>query len=268
MPETATMGRRAWDWIVRHADDFFTPRPVHRRMKIVADLAWIAGTLPIETTGARALLMRAWEEVGRGEAIARALAVEPFAATTYLPFELAGLRSTNLETCLADASWTRAHVEWQPFGRLAIAAVLDRIGIAVSWDTVTDVTAGRFFDRPTSRTSAIRAAFLAHVVMWATAMGRDRGQMKPTVVKRYRTAAHAWHPLLRSSGLLDPLGEIVIADLCLGTEPDPASLELLCDAQCADGSMPPYPHVVSTDFEDLYHPTCVAALAGVLAGPS
>ena len=264
MPATAIMGQRAWDWIVRHAEDFFAPRAALRRVKIVADLALIAGTLPAEITGSRALLMRAWDEVGRGEAIEDVLAVEPFAAATYLPFQMAGVRSPTLEKRLADSSWTRAHATWQPFGRLAIATILDRIGIATPWNVAPDVSAGRFFDRPTSKTSAIRAAFLAHIVMWATAMGRDREEMKPAVVERYRTAARLWHPLLRNEGLLDPLGEIVIADLCVGTEPDRASLDLMCLAQRSDGSMPPYPHIASGDFEVLYHPTCVAALAGAL----
>ncbi len=127
------------------------------------------------------------------------------------------------------------------------------------------VAANRFFDRPTAATPAIRAAFLAHAVMWRTEMGRNPGGVGPRATEMYRAIARDWHPLLVDGGLLDPLGEMAVADLCTGGVPAAASLAIICAAQRDDGAVPTHPGSTATTFDDLYHSTCVAALAGTLA---
>jgi hypothetical protein len=111
----------------------------------------------------------------------------------------------------------------------------------------------------------MRAALLSHVVMWRTEMGRKRAGLSPAATVRYRAVARDWHARLADAAQLDPLGEMVIADACTGGAPSSASLALLCASQRSDGAVPPHPDAAAVTFDDLYHSTCVAALAGSLA---
>ncbi len=90
------MGRRACEWIVRHQDDFFASRGGLKRVKYAAELALIVGTLTDELTEGPALLARSWDAIGQGDDIARLSPVEPVAATSYLPFRLAGVACFTL----------------------------------------------------------------------------------------------------------------------------------------------------------------------------
>ena len=264
----AETGRRAWDWMVRHERDFYAPGTGQgadqKRAKYAAELALIAGTLVDDLPEAPALLAGAWEALERGELIVRLLATWPIAATSYLPFRLAGFRSAALDARLADGAW-RGDARWAPFVRFALGITLESIGVAWPWDQGQVVLANRFFDRPTPETPPIRAEFLAHAIMWRSNMGRHRAGLGDPATALYREVSPLWHCLLARSGLLDPLGEMIIADLCAGVEPPPASLAGLAAGQRDDGTVVPHRDHPATAFDEVYHSTCVAALAGTLA---
>jgi Domain of unknown function (DUF6895) len=266
------MGRRAFEWIARHEDDFFAVgegEPAERkRLKYAGELGLIAGTLMDDMPEGRALLARAWEELDRGERVARLLSRWPIAATTYLPFLLAGRRSPQLDESLRDGAWVSDHTRFPPFARFAIGITLGIVGVTPPWDEAETVLANRFFARPTRETPPIRAELLAHAVMWRSGMGRNPAGLGRAATARYREVSPDWHRVLVEVGLLDPLGEIVVADLCSRGEPPPASLAMICAAQRDDGAVPPRLGHPATAFEDLYHTTCVAALAGRLSARS
>jgi hypothetical protein len=263
------MGRRAFEWIVRHADRFFAiddgERVELKRLKYASELALIAGTLIEEMPEGRELVARAWQQVDGGERISRALDKWPVAATTYLPFRLAGWRSLELENSLGERAWLSRHETLPPFARFAIGIVLEMVAVAPPWNEVETVLANQFFARPTQKTPAVRAEILAHAVMWRSAMGRNRAGLGHKATMLYREVSADWHRVLLEGGLWEPLGEIIIADVCSGGIPPPNSLEKLCAAQHDDGAMPPRLGYAATTFEDLYHTTCVAALAGTLS---
>ncbi|HEY1552692.1 MAG TPA: hypothetical protein VGG28_32910 [Kofleriaceae bacterium] len=266
------LGRRACEWIARHEADFFLvghgESAEQNHAKYLAELALIAGTLIDEMPGARGLLARAWDGLGRGEHIARLLPTWPIAATSYVPFRLAGVRSLELERQLGERDWLAPHARFPPFAKFALGIALEGLGVPTPWDEAEVVLANRFFDRPVSGTPPIRAVFLAHAIMWRSEMGRDRAGLGAQAIELYRAVAPEWHRLLVESGHLDPLGEMIIADVCAGTEPPHASLAALAAAQRDDGAVPPRRDDTTSLFDDLYHTTCVAALAGTLAARS
>lgn len=266
------IGQRACDWIMLHEPEFFvvgdTAAAAQKRAKYLAELALVAGTLTEEMPHSRALLARAWDALDRGDQIARLLSTWPIAATSYLPFRIAGCRSPELEQRLAEAAWLRDHAGWPAFVRFAIGVTLQSIGLALPWDEGEVILANRFFDRPTAETSPARAVFLAHAIMWATDMGRNPARAGVRATELYREVSPGWHRVLGDAGLLDPLGEIVIADACSGSKPCAESLALIGAAQRVDGGVPPRRGDPTTQFDDLYHPTCIAALAGMLAARS
>lgn len=262
------MGQRAWQWIVRHQDEFFVvadERSQWKRLKFVAELGLIAGSLIDQMPEARALLERAWEGLERGDHIARVLHQRPVVAPAYLPFRMAGCRSPALEQILAEGSWLRDHARMAPFARFAIGVTLQSVGVALPWNEGEVILANRFFESPTRQTPPISAELLAHAIMWRSEMGRNREALDRHTVTLYRRVSVEWHRLLVEIGLLDPLGEMIIADLCAGDEPPPASVDMLCAGQREDGAMPSRRGDPATAFDDLYHTTCVAALAGTLS---
>jgi hypothetical protein len=269
-PTPRELGSRAFGWIVAHEAEFFTPGdpgdPLdRRRLKYLSEVALIAGTLQDDFAEAPGLLARAWAGLDGGERIARALAPWPIAATIYAPFLLAGCRSPALEARLAAPSWLPPAAQLPPFVRFAIGFVLETLAIPRPWDDGEAVVANNFFAPPEPGTPAVRAVLLAHAIMWRTAMGRTPAGLDPAARARYQDVSPRWHRELRATQLLDPLGEVIIADRCAAIAPAAASLELLCRAQRADGAMPPRPDDPIATFEELYHPTCVAALAGTMA---
>jgi len=96
-------------------------------------------------------------------------------------------------------------------------------------------------------------------------MGRHRAGLGDRAAALYREVSPGWHGLLVRSGLLDPLGEMIVADICAGAEPPTASLAVLAAGQRDDGAVPPHRDHPATAFDEVYHSTCVAALAGTLA---
>jgi hypothetical protein len=266
----AAMGRRAFAWIVRHAEKFVQShasdgdRAEPLRVKRCAELALVGDTLRESTAEGASLLAMAWEAVGRGEGIARLVAVSPLVAASYLPFRMAGLRSTELERRLMESDWLGGPVSLPPFGRMAVGVTLESIGVAPPWDMARVVGAIPFFDRPTAQTPAIRAAFLAHAVMWRSDMGRNRAGVGVKATALYRQVSPEWQALLVDAGLLDPLAEMAIADVCVGDVPPDATLAALCQAQRDDGAMPGHRIAQGESFDYLYHPTVVAALAGAI----
>jgi hypothetical protein len=266
----ATMGRRAWGWVVRHQGDFFAATGDHRsddgrRLKSLSELALIAGALIDEMREARELLARAWEQIGEGEHIARHLHRRPTVALAYLPFLFAGYRSPALDERLAEVSWLRDHACLAPFARFGIGVILQMIGVTLLWDEVEVVRANRFLDSPTRQLPPFHAELLAHAVMWRSEMGRFRAGLSADAVEQYGRVSSEWHRLLLEAQLLDPLGEMIIADLCVGREPPVPSVALLCRAQHDDGAMPFRPGDAINGFDDVYHTTLVAALAGTLS---
>lgn len=266
------MGRRAYEWIAVHEPEFFVAGAslanAQQRTKCLAELALVVGTLTEALPQGRAILARAWAGLDDGAQLARLLPTWPVAATSYLPFRIAGCRSAELERRLAEGDWLRGHAAWPAFARFAIGVTLQSVGLALPWDEGEVILANRFFDPPAAETSPMRAVFLAHAMMWATDMGRASARAGAQATALYRAVAPAWHRALRQAGLLDPLGEIVIADACSGGASCEESLAMIGAAQRPDGGVPPRRGDASTLFDDLYHPTCVAALAGMLVGRS
>jgi hypothetical protein len=263
--DVLAMGRCAWAWILRHQDEFFVRGGNElKRTKLIAELALTASALTDEMPEARAVVARAWDELGEGEHIVRLIKTLPTIASAYWPFCFAGLRSSALEASLADAAWLRDHARLAPFARFAIGVVLGSVGVAAPWSEREVVLANRFFDQPTSQTHPLRAEFLAHAIMWRSEMGRNHAPVA-SAMKPYCQVSPTWHQLLAGAGLLDPLGEMIIADSCIGTAPPSSSLEMLRANQRDDGSVPSLVGGPADRFEDLYHTTCVTALAGTLA---
>jgi hypothetical protein len=265
---SADVGRRAWAWMVEHENDFFVPAAdasaERKRTKFIAELALIAAALVDDMPEARPLLTRAWAELSEGEQVARSIKKTPTFVTAYWPFRLAGFRSAALEASLAETAWLGDPARLGPFARFAIGVVLGSIGLTPPWNERDVVLANRFFDPPTSRTHPLRAEFLAHAIMWRSEMGRN-GAGVASAAAAYREVSPIWHRLLAASGWLDPLGEMIIADLLMGAEPPSSSIEMLAAAQREDGSIPLRVGGSTQRFEDVYHTTCVAALAGNLA---
>jgi hypothetical protein len=266
-PATA-MGRRAYDWLVRHADELFALRdgrhPELERVIRCAELALIVGSFAEATQDGEALVGRAWDALGRGEDIARLLPTAPAAANAYLPFRLAGFCAPELERRLGERSWLRGHARLTPFTRFAIGVTLEQIGVAPPWDMAAELGRLDLFERPTPATQTIKSEYLAHAVMWRSEMGRNRAGIPPRVVAMYRAVSAEWQPLLAKAGWLEPLAELAIADLCTGATPPATSLDLLCAHQREDGSVPVHINAAGTSFDDVYHSTGAAALCGML----
>jgi hypothetical protein len=266
---SSEMGKRALAWIVANESEFFPAATdelsTRRRLKYLGELALIAGTLRDDHPDAAGLLGRAWTGVESGELISRALSTWPIAATSYLPFLLAGCRSPSLEAQLADTTWLAGHATLPPFVRFAIGVVLEHLHIDRPWSDRDVVLANRFFDPPARGIPAIRAVLLAHAIMWRTRMGRSPRDLDAGAFQLYRELSPPWHRALQETGLLDPLGEMIATDCCVAITPPAKSLQLLCEAQRDDGAMPPRLGDPIATFDELYHPTCVAALAGTMA---
>src|SRR5437870_2825209 len=74
-------------------------------------------------------------------------------------------------------------------------------------------------DPPTLATPPMRAVWLAHLVMWRTAVGREPHALGAQATAAVLTIAPSWAHLLMRASLVDPLAEIVIANACAGGRP-------------------------------------------------
>src|SRR5262249_51686171 len=158
---------RAWlDAIIER--DLAAPAPVKR----LGEIALLAATLGPE---GRAWLERSWRGLGEGRRIQEAMAEQPAAAVTYLPFRWHGLRSTALEIRLADPAWAQARAAEHPLVRLTTAAVLAAMGIAPPWSPRALAGALGLFapPAPSGADEALRAQLMAHAVFWQTKLGAE-----------------------------------------------------------------------------------------------
>jgi hypothetical protein len=251
------LGERARAWVICHRDDFrLGGVGVERLMSVkrLAELGLVAST-DRSTTGTQ-LCDFAWDELGKGAEITRALDEAPALAVTYLPFRLGGRRSLALEKRLAEPSWREGFRSWSPFVRQAVGATLKASDIAVSWDMRPGLET---FSTHLAPDFAVRAAMAAHIVLWRTSFGR-----RPAALAAYeRRAMDAWVPIasaaLGDQALLDPLAEVLAAHAATGGAFVESAWQPLFGGQRRDGAVPD--HTGGERFDSLYHPTLAAWLA-------
>jgi hypothetical protein len=263
-------GSKAFDWLVQNAGTFWSSSkwPAPRGIKQIAEVALAAGVWADTSAEGRALFNRAWDELEEGRRIASLLPTQPLVSVSYMPFVMAGVRSAELDARLAEPQWRNAYDQWHLFAQLAVGATLETIGITPPWSQQAKVVALRLFDPPAAGPTSrpIQAEYLAHAVMWRTKMGRRPAALGPATTTRFRAAARAWTAVLVRHELLDPVAEIAAACCCVGDPPPEAAMRLLRAAQRSDGGLPMHPSRGDGGFDDVYHPTIVAAILGKLAG--
>lgn len=258
------VAERACSWLAYHLDAFRAApcdeRSAMLRVKRLAELATLGGALT-HRPGAFDFARLAWREIGEGRDIAALLPRYPAIAAAYLPFLDADLRSASLECAMTERAWISGHERWPLFVRFAVGVTLESFGVAVPWKQSVVLAAQDLFTPPDDSATPLKAVKLAHVVMWATNMGKRSSGLDAHRTARFHAIAPSWIRALTLCGALDPLAELCAAIAYSGGSVDARALALLARWQRPDGAVPPVAGVGGLGFDELYHPTIAAALA-------
>jgi hypothetical protein len=225
---------------------------------------------------ARSLVAFTWAELRDGdilEVLQREQPIETYPTETYAWFARIGYRHPRLETLAAHLSGLRAGrvLEVVPNRRLAVFNAERLVGLPHR-DNVASLTGQTWLGGTPEpwATDVLTLYAMTHTVFHLT----DWGARPDDLPAQLQTYVHAWLPVWLDvyveAGQWDLVGELLIVDLCLAEPGDyPHAWEALARAQQSDGLLPAGPERVSADvvkaFRDHYHPTVVAAVAGILA---
>ncbi|MEU1281886.1 hypothetical protein [Streptomyces sp. NPDC005805] len=285
------VGQRAVEWLHTHRDGFRLEPDADpatgflERFKPVGELALICKVLFREGVSgsrqaamARALIDHAWREtLDGGRMLVRGQRIEPASPVpfeVYLPFKELGYSQPELEGAVRLnhrlGSW--AALEVTPVRRLGLCAFERRFGLTPSADPAEALARTWLGRRPEPWTVEGHTAYaVTHTVFHLTDWG-ERPEGLPRDIAAYLAE---WLPVWLDDwldlGRWDLLGELLVVDACL---PSPVLDERVWEgfaaAQLPDGSVPAAsdqePRGEAGEvFDQLYHPTLVAAFASVLA---
>jgi hypothetical protein len=232
--------------------------PEHYAIKRIGEVGLLGAAMGSE---GRPLLERAWCDLDEGRRIAAALHRTPASCIVYLPFHIEGLRSTKIETTLADPVWSERLTTELPIVRLVAGVMLEAVNISPPW-AVQDVIdeLGLFAaPSPDARDEALRVQLMAHVVFWHTRLGRDRGGLARRNKQHFAATLEPWCRKLVQAGDHDSLAEVLGAAACLGLRPPSWGARTLVAAQDDDGWVPARRGVGRT--ADHFHSTLVSLMA-------
>ncbi|GAB3112881.1 hypothetical protein GCM10027160_15500 [Streptomyces calidiresistens] len=285
------VGDRAVAWLHRHRDGFH-PRPepdtpdreVRDRLKPIGELALIGKVLFREGVAgsrqaarARQLLDHAWREhLDGGRLLAwmqREEPLSPIPFEIYVPFRELGYSSPEVEenARLTHGLNSWAALEAMPVRRLGLAAFERRFGLPPSVDPGEAVGATWLGRRPEPWTVGLHIGYgITHTVFHLTDWGENPNGLPADIAEYLTRWLPAWTDDWLEIGHWDLLGELLVVDACL---PRPALEDRVwrafAAAQAPDGAMPaqgPMPEGDEREvFDEVYHPTLVAAFASVLA---
>jgi uncharacterized protein DUF6895 len=236
--------------------------PEHFAVKRIGELALLGFALG---ANGRALLERAWRDLGEGGRIQPLLAGTPTSAIVYLPFRQAGLRSAALEAALCDPAWQAGLTGRPPFVRLVAGVMLNAMGAAPPWSTDQVIEDMGLFALPSAapKDEALRAQLMAHVVFWHTGLGRDPGGLPRLYKLRFAAALEPWCTKLVGAGDYDSLAEVLGAAACLRLAGPAWAQRTLHEAQHPEGWVPA--RRGDGPEADRFHPTLVSLIAVELA---
>ncbi|MCE7080734.1 hypothetical protein [Streptomyces sp. ST2-7A] len=285
------VGDRAVAWLHRHRDGF-RPRPdpdtpdpeVRDRLKPIGELALIGKVLFREGVAgsrqaarARQLLDQAWREhLDGGRLLAwmqREEPLSPIPFEIYVPFRELGYSSPEVEEYarLTQRMKSWSALEALPVRRLGLAAFERRFGLPPSVDAREAVGATWLGHLPEPWTVELNIGYgITHTVFHLTDWGENPDALPPDIAEYLARWLPVWTDDWLEIGHWDLLGELLVVDACL---PRPALEDRIwrafAAAQAPDGAMPargPLPEGDPREiFDEVYHPTLVAAFASVLA---
>ncbi|MCZ7414903.1 MULTISPECIES: DUF6895 family protein [unclassified Streptomyces] len=284
------VGVRALEWLAAHRDHFrfrFTEDDALdlARLKPVGELAVIGSALFREGVAgsrqsalARELLDFAWRDVlDGGAALARIQRDEPLSPMpleVYTPFKELGLRNPEVERRAAAtrslASW--AALEVQPTRRLGLSVTEERAGHPPSLDVAEATRRTWLGQTPEPWTLSFHLAYdVTHAVFHLTRWGARPEALPPGLAAYLDLWLPAWLEDWAERGHWDLLGELLVVDACLPRPTlDEAAWRSYAAAQDRGGAMPveggmPDAPDDAALFDQLHHPTLVAAFASVMA---
>jgi hypothetical protein len=244
---------------------------------LVACIALREGSLSTrETQLASALVGFAWAQLRDGEVLyelQREQPIETYPLETYVWLARCGYRHPRLDQLAAQLNRLRAGqvLEVIPNRALAVFNTERQLGLPPRVDPAV-LTARTWLGGTPEPWAIDFLTFygMTHTVFHLTDWGACPDGL-PRHLQRY---LHAWLPawleVYLEAGEWDLVSELLIVALCL-SEPDdhPHAWDALARAQLPDGLLPARPGPVPTNaaktFRDHYHPTVVAAVAGILA---
>jgi hypothetical protein len=286
----------------RPRPDASTPdREVKDRLKPIGELALIGKVLFREgvagsrqTALTRQLLDFAWRESLDGGRLLtwmqRQEPLSPIPFEIYVPFKELGYSEPGFEQAARLThqldSW--AAMEALPVRRLGISAYERRFGLEPSVPMEQATRATWLGRRPEPWTVELNLAYgITHTVFHLTDWGENPDGLPHDIAEYLDCWLPAWTDDWREIGHWDLLGELLVVDACL---PHPAldmpTWRTFAAAQAPDGAMPSgvpdwpgtgpggdgdgdggegAPRDPQQRFDELYHPTLVAAFASVLA---
>ncbi|MFJ5678895.1 DUF6895 family protein [Streptomyces sp. NPDC093097] len=285
------VGDRALGWLDAHRD-FFRLTPEDRatggatveRLKPIGELAsnmqvlfreGVAGSRQRNRAGA--LLDFAWRELLDGGNVLAALQHDephsPVPLEVYAPFHELGRRHVGLEAALAvcrrTGTWTA--LEMAPNRRLGVLNAERRLGLTPSTDFATALARTWLGQLPEPWTVQLHIAYdITHTVFHLTNWGETPEGIPPDIAAYLTRYLPAWLDDWADLEHWDLLGELLVVDACLPRPTLDARLwERYAAAQAESGAMP-IQHALpegapDTVFDQLHHPTLVAAFASAMA---
>ena len=285
------VGDRAIGWLHRHRDGF-RPRPdrstsdweVKDRLKPIGELALIGKVLFREgvagsrqATLTRQLLEFAWRDLLDGGQLLTWMQqqepMSPIPFEIYVPFRELGYRNPAFERAarLTHGLRSWAALEALPVRRLGISAFERRFGLEPSLPAGQAVDATWLGRRPEPWTVELNIGYgITHTVFHLTDWGENPDGLPHDITEYLASWLPAWTDDWLEIGHWDLLGELLVVDACLPRPAlDAGTWRAFAAAQGADGAMPAQGTLPEGDpdelFDQLYHPTLVAAFASVLA---
>ncbi|MFG3101949.1 DUF6895 family protein [Streptomyces sp. NPDC048182] len=284
------VGAEALEWLWAHRDGFRLEPDTDpetgflERFKPIGELALICGVLFREGVAgsrqaelARRLLDHAWRDaLDGGRMLVRGQRVEPFSPVpfeVYLPFRELGYSQPEIErAALLNHrldSWARFPVT--PTRRLGLSAFQRRFGLDARPPEAALAGTTWLAGTPEPWTVEGHTAYdITHTVFHLTDWGENPAGLPPAVAGYLDTWLPVWLDDWLDLERWDLLGELLVVDACLPRPTlDAAAWAGLAAAQQPDGAMPAVRTMPDGDadevFDQVYHPTLVAAFASTLA---
>ncbi|MFD4576462.1 DUF6895 family protein [Streptomyces sp. NPDC058417] len=285
-----TVGVRALEWLWAWRDGFrLVPDADPEvgfldRFKPVGELAVICGVLFREGVAgarqaklARQLLDHVWRETLDGGAmLVRAQRTEPVSTIpfeVYVPFRELGYRRPEVEAAvaLAHRTTTWSAFEAAPTRRLGLSAFQRRYGLTPALSEADALEATWLARTPEPWTVEGHIAYdVTHTVFHLTDWGARPDGLPPRLAEYLAQWLPVWLDDWLDLRRWDLLGELLVVDACLPRPTlDERAWAGFAAAQRPHGAMPALRDMPSGGpdevFDQVYHPTLVAAFASALA---
>ncbi|SDO21378.1 DUF6895 family protein [Actinacidiphila guanduensis] len=265
-------------------EDLATGRGIVERLKPVGELAINMRVLAREgVAGSRQhdcsvrLLDHAWRELlDGGNLLAELQRQEPLSPVpleVYASLHELGHRHPGLENAIDLARSTRSWraLEMMPSRRLGVLNAERKLGLVPSGDMAEALAATWLGRMPEPWTVQLHIAYdITHTVFHLTDWGAAPDRLPPEIADYLALWLPAWMADWAELQHWDLLGELLVVDACLPRPTlDAGMWELYAAAQSELGAMPvqgPMPEgSPETVFDQVHHPTLVAAFASAMA---